>query len=318
MAISIKILQTGSIRSRPSHRHQPANKAVLLRRLSVLLDTSWTDPLPINTYLIDHPEGPILFDSGESPHSMEPGYFPLWMPFFHLAVDIDVGKDEGIGSRLEQENLTPGDLKAVVLSHLHHDHGDGLPDLVGAPVWITEEHWQAYKTPFYATMEGAVPNQWPASFKPSILQPTGGLNGPWNQSYPITEDGKVVAVDTPGHVPGYLSVIVRADDVSYLLLGDATYDQDLLDQELTDGVNSNPALAVDSLRKIKEFARSENVVLLPAHDPQAAHRLTEKVIYRPNAVESPLNQGSLYTTPGLLLVLFGTVVFLWLRLRRGH
>ncbi|KAK1701069.1 metallo-beta-lactamase superfamily protein [Colletotrichum godetiae] len=262
MAISIKILQTGSIRIRPSHRHQPANKAVLLRRLSVLLDTSWTDPLPINTYLIDHPEGPILFDSGESPHSMEPGYFPLWMPFFHLAVDIDVGKDEGIGSRLEQDNLTP------------------------APVWITEEHWQAYKTPFHATMEGAVPNQWSASFKPFILQPTGGPIGPWNQSYPITGDGKVVAVDTPGHVPGYLSVIVRADDVSYLLLGDATYDQELLDQELTDGVNSNPALAVDSLRKIKEFARSENVVLLPAHDPQAAHRLTEKVIYRPTSLSS--------------------------------
>ncbi|KAK1712057.1 beta-lactamase-like protein [Colletotrichum lupini] len=247
MAISIKILQTGSLRSRPSHRHQPANKAVLLRRLSVLLDTSWTDPLPINTYLIDHPEGAILFDSGESPHSMEPGYFPFWMPFFHLAVDINVGKDEGIGSRLEQENITPDDLKAV-----------------------------AYKTPFHATMEGAVPNQWPASFKPSMLQSTGGPIGPWNQSYPITEDGKIVAVDTPGHVPGHLSVIVRADDVSYLLLGDATYDQDLLDHELTDGVNSNPALAVDSLRKIKEFAPSENVVLLPAHDPQAAHRLTEE------------------------------------------
>ncbi|KXH28015.1 metallo-beta-lactamase superfamily protein [Colletotrichum salicis] len=183
MAISIKILQTGSIRIRLSHRHQPADKAVLLRRY--------------------------------------------------------VGKDEGIGSRLEQENLAPGDLKAVVLSHLHHDHGDGLPDLVGAPVWITEEHWQAYKMPFHATMEGAVPNQWPETFKPSILQPTGGPIGPWNQSYSITEDGKVVALDTLGHVPGHLSVIVRADDVSYLLLGDTTYDQDLLDQELTDGVNSN-------------------------------------------------------------------------------
>ncbi|KAK1656292.1 beta-lactamase-like protein [Colletotrichum phormii] len=258
MAISIKILQTGSIRIRPSHRHQPANKAVLVRRLSVLLDTSWTAPLPVNTYLIDHPERPILFDSGESPHSMEPGYFPLWMPFFHLAVDIDVGKDEGIGSRLEQENLAPGDLKAIVLSHLHHDHGDGLPDLVGAP------------TPFHATMEGAVPNQWPATFKPSILQPTGGPIGPWNQSYPITGDGKVVAVDTPGHVPGHLSVIVRADDVNYLLLGDATYDQDLLDQELTDGVNNNPALAVDSLRKNQRVRKERGRCAAPCSRPASS------------------------------------------------
>ncbi|KAH9228618.1 hypothetical protein K456DRAFT_1925069 [Colletotrichum gloeosporioides 23] len=282
MAISIKILKTGTIRIRPSHRHQPARKAVLLRRLSVFLDRSWTPPLPINTYLIDHPEGHILFDSGESPNSMEPGYFPSWMPFFHFAVDINVGKDEGIGALLEQESLAAADLKAVVLSHLHHDHGDGLPDLVGAPVWITEEHWQAYKKPFHATIEGAVPNQWPETFKPLLLQPTGGPIGPWNQSYPITDDGKVVAVDTPGHVPGHISLVVYADDVTYLLLGDATYDQDLLDQELTDGVNNNPALAIDSLRKVKEFANIEKVVLLPAHDPQAVHRLAERIIYRPS------------------------------------
>ncbi|KAF4887736.1 N-acyl homoserine lactonase [Colletotrichum fructicola] len=318
MAISIKILQTGTIRIRPSHRHQPARKAVLLRRLSVFLDRSWTPPLPINTYLIDHPEGHILFDSGESPNSMEPGYFPFWMPFFHFAVDINVGKNEGIGSLLEQENLAAADLKAVVLSHLHHDHGDGLPDLVGAPVWITKEHWQAYKKPIHATIEGAVPNQWPETFKPLLLQPTGGPIGPWNQSYPITDDGKVVAVDTPGHVPGHLSLVVYADDVTYLLLGDATYDQDLLDKELTDGVNNNPALAIDSLRKVKEFASSEKVVLLPAHDSQAAHRLAERIIYKPSMVQSSTEDTSLAATFGLFLALFGALVFMWLKLRQRY
>lgn len=185
---------------------------------------------------------------------MESGYFPSWTPFFHLAVDIHVRDHEGIGAQRKQHNIKPTNLKAVVLSHLHHDHGDGLPDLVGAPVFITEEHWQAYKSPFHATMEGAVPGQWPKEFKPQILQPTGGPIGPCNRSYPITDDGRVVAVATPGHVSGHLSVIVYADDMTYLLLGDATYDQDLLDQELTDGVNSDPVLAIDSLRMVKRFA----------------------------------------------------------------
>ncbi|KAF4876921.1 N-acyl homoserine lactonase AttM [Colletotrichum siamense] len=318
MAINIKVLQTGTIRIRPTHRYQPARKAVILRRLSVFLDRCWPPPLPINTYLIDHPEGHILFDSGESPNSMEPGYFPFWMPFFHFAVDINVGKDEGIGSLLEQDNLAAADLKTVVLSHLHHDHGDGLPDLVRAPVYITEEHWQAYKKPFHATIEGAVPNQWPETFKPLLLQPTGGPIGPWNRSYPITDDGKVVAVDTPGHVPGHLSLIVYADDVTYLLLGDATYDQDLLDKEHTDGVNNNPALAIDSLRKIKEFSRSEKVVLLPAHDPQAAHRLAERIIYRPSMAQSSAGDASLDGIFGRFLALCGALMFIWLKFRRRH
>lgn len=282
MAISVSILETGTIRIRPSHRSQSAHKPILLRRLTVFTDRSWTDPLPINTYLVVHPEGNILFDSGESPHTMQPGYFPVWMPFFHWAVNIHVRPHEGIGARLKEKGLEPKDLKAVVLSHLHHDHGDGLPDLVGPPVYVSQEHWDAYKHPFEATMEGAVPGQWPKNFEPTILKPTGGPVGPWERSYPVTSDGKVVAVDTPGHVPGHLSLIVFGDEAIYFLGGDATYDQDLLDKELTDGVNKNPLLAIESLKKIKEFARQENVVILPAHDPNAARRLAEKEFYRPS------------------------------------
>lgn len=248
----------------------------------VFTDRSWTEPLPINTYLINHPEGRILFDSGESPHTMKPGYFPIWMPFFHMAVNIHVRPHEGIGARLKERGLEPKDLKAVVLSHLHHDHGDGLPDLIGPPIYVSQEHWDVYKHPFEATMEGAVPNQWPKGFVPTILKPTGGPIGPWERSYPLTNDGKVVAVDTPGHVPGHLSVIVFGDDATYFLGGDATYEQELLDQEVTDGVNNNPLLAIESIKNIKEFARKGNVVLLPAHDPDAARRLAEKAFYKPS------------------------------------
>lgn len=285
MTISISILETGTIRIRPSHRTQSAHKNTHLRRLTVLTDRSWTEPLPINTYLISHPEGPILFDTGESPHTMQPGYFPAWMPFFYLSVDIHVREHEGIRSRLSEKGLKPEDLKAVVVSHLHHDHGDGIKDLEGADIYVSPAHWEAYKYPVHATMEGAVPNQWPRGFVPKLLEATGGPIGPWNTSYPITKDGRVVAVDTPGHVPGHICLIVYGDDVTYILGGDATYDQDLLDREMTDGVNARPLEAVESLRKIKEFARQEKAVLLPAHDPAAARRLTGNEVYIPGCSE---------------------------------
>jgi glyoxylase-like metal-dependent hydrolase (beta-lactamase superfamily II) len=282
MGIGVSILQTGTVRIRPSHRSQSSTRPVWLRRLRVLSDRRWTEPLPINAYLVDHPEGCLLFDAGESPRASRPGWFPWWQPFFHLAVDIEVAPGEGIGAQLAGRGIDPGrDLKAVVLSHLHHDHADGLPDLAGASVHVSGEHWAAFRRRLFATLEGAVPKRWPAGFRPHILEPSGPAVGPWPRSYPVTSDGMVVAVDTPGHVPGHLSLVVRGDQATYLLAGDATYDQALLDAETTDGVNTNPRLAIESLRRIKDFARREDIVVLPAHDPQAASRLAGLETFRP-------------------------------------
>lgn len=124
------------IRMRPSQRTQNARPPVVLRRLKVPLgDRGWTEPLPINTYLIDHPDGPILFDAGESPHATDRGWFPWWQPFFRHAVDIKVGATEGIDAPLLHHGLAPEDLQAVVVSRLHHDHADGLKDLTGRASW---------------------------------------------------------------------------------------------------------------------------------------------------------------------------------------
>jgi N-acyl homoserine lactone hydrolase len=89
-------------------------------------------------------------------------------------------------------------------------------------------------------------------------------------------------VDTPGHVPGHLALLVYGDEATYLLAGDATYDQALLDAEVTDGINNNPRLAINTLRTFKEFARLQDIVLLPAHDRAAARRLASSEVFRPD------------------------------------
>jgi N-acyl homoserine lactone hydrolase len=283
VSAGISILQTGTIRIRPSHRTQSADRPVWLRRLRVIFgDRRWTEPLPINTYLIEHPDGPILFDTGESPHATDRGWLPWYQPFFHRAVDIRVAPEEGIGARLAARGLAPRDLQAIVVSHLHHDHGDGLGDVAGARILVAEEHWDFYRKPFRATMEGAVPQHWPAGFRPELLRLTGPAIGPWERSYPITRDGRIVGVPTPGHVPGHMCLLVFGDDAVYLLGGDVTYDQALLDAELTDGVNNEPHLAVEQLRNVKRFAAERPVVLLPAHDPDSARRLDAGEAYVPS------------------------------------
>ncbi|KAF4458417.1 metallo-beta-lactamase superfamily [Fusarium albosuccineum] len=237
MVINIRIIETGNIKVRPSQMSQPPG-SVLLRRLKFLSDRKWTDPIPIYAFLITHPEGNFLFDLGETPKCVEPGYYPC-------------------------------------------DHAGGLPDVYcKTDIFVSQSHWDAFQKPFFATMEGANPSAWPNGFLPSILQPTGPAIGPWEFSYPITKDGRLLAVDTPGHVPGHVSLIVIDDDVTYFLTGDAAYSLELLDKQMIDGINTDPYVAIESQRKIKEFCSQRPVIVLPSHEYDSIRRLEAKEIYR--------------------------------------
>lgn len=280
--ITITILQTGNVKIRPSMLTQPATRSIFLRRLRFLTDRTWTSPLPIYVFLISHPDGHILFDTGLSPHCNDPGYSPWWMPTFGLTSSMSINSNEGVAMQLKNMGIEPKDLMAVVLSHLHHDHAGGLEDLIGVPTYMLEKHWEAFKNHIKATIEGAMPQHWPKNFAPKFLQADGGSVASFEKSYPITSDGKIVAIETPGHVPGHLSVIVWGDNGNgYMLMGDATYSLEALEKEETDGINADPFKAVETLKKIKELARQKRIVVLPAHEEDAVRRLREGVLYVP-------------------------------------
>ena len=253
------------------------DQAVWRRRLAILLDRDWTAPLPIYTYLIEHDEGLILLDSGESARGASSGWFPGWNPFFRFAIDINMEPENEIGPRLRSLGIDPTrDLKHLVLSHMHHDHADGLDHFKGADIVVSEENYQASRG-VRGSLLGAVPSQWPSWFAPHRIQFGEAAVGPFTKSFPLTEDGRVIAVPTPGHMPGHLSIVVRAEDVTYFLAGDATYDETLLEQRIVDGPSADLSVSLSTLDRIAALAREEPTVLLPAHDPLAEHRLAERI-----------------------------------------
>ena len=69
------------------------------RRLNTLLDRVWTDPLPIYVWVIEHPEGIIVVDTGETARVTEPGYFPRWHPYYRLGVREWVRPEEEVVAR---------------------------------------------------------------------------------------------------------------------------------------------------------------------------------------------------------------------------
>ncbi len=258
------------------------------RVLTILRDREWTAPLPFLTFLIEHPEGRFLFDTGElSPSSAMTAAGSRGMaeriirrihPFLRRGLDIDVRPADEIGAQLANLGVDPErDLAGVVLSHLHHDHADGLSQVVGPPVLVSRENYRA-ASGLGGLSHGALPQRWPRRFDPELidLRPDGGA---FEKTYPLTSDRLLLLVSTPGHMAGHMSLVVRADDATYLLTGDATYSQEAMLAGRVDRMAEDADAARVSLRAMDAFARAETAVVLPSHDAHSVRRCEEREPY---------------------------------------
>jgi glyoxylase-like metal-dependent hydrolase (beta-lactamase superfamily II) len=167
------------------------------------------------------------------------------------------------------------DIEAVILTHYHHDHTGGLHHFPHTRIIGPRDGWKI-SSGFQGRMMGCLPQRWPTWFRPELVDMDGPSVGPFPASHPITRDGRILLVPTPGHFYGHASVIVRDDDVAYFLAGDATYAQADLLADRVDGVTYDPAASLATLRAIKTFAAQEPTILLPAHDPEGPARLAAR------------------------------------------
>lgn len=97
---------------------------------------------------------------------------------------------------------------------------------------------------------------------------------PFTASYDVMGDGSLVLLPTPGHTPGSMSLLVRRSvGAPLLLVGDLTYETELLEAGRIPGVGEKAGLrrASAMVRQLKE--RYPDLPILPAHDPGAADRL---------------------------------------------
>ena len=83
----------------------------------------------------------------------------------------------------------------------------------------------------------------------------------------------MIAVATPGHTPGHLSVIAIENGISYFIAGDLTYDQAALIKQDFQGPSEVPNEQPQSLAKALQYTQENPTVYLPSHDPESGKRL---------------------------------------------
>ena len=92
----------------------------------ILQNLAPVDPpiqIPVGFYVIKHPKGNVLFDTGNNDRLIkDPSY---WGAAFDALKPVNT-PDVAIDVQLEKIGLKPDDIKYVVASHLHLDHGGNV------------------------------------------------------------------------------------------------------------------------------------------------------------------------------------------------
>ncbi len=138
------------------------------------------EPFPVHAWLIRHPDGPILVDTGVGVGNevIDEWYHPHTTPLLDA---------------LGEAGVAPSDLVAVVVSHLHFDHC-GQQGVLTAPVYVQAIEFEAAQTPGYTVPDwAAIPDD--------RLRLVHG-------DQEIAEG--ISLWSTPGHSPGHQSVLVEA------------------------------------------------------------------------------------------------------------
>lgn len=178
---------------------------------------------------------------------------------------------------LESAGLSVSDVHEVVLTHMHGDHIDGAVH-VNRPAQVHEPDLAYTRTAGARLMQRLLHQPIPTGVRFLAFALDDAPFGAFASSRPLSDDGRIVAVPTPGHTVGHISVVCIDDQGRHVMLaGDATDNVEQLRALRPGAVDPKPAVSVESMRTILAHAAQHPTVYLPSHDPESADRLRDSV-----------------------------------------
>jgi glyoxylase-like metal-dependent hydrolase (beta-lactamase superfamily II) len=217
--------------------------------------------IPVSMWVIDHPKGLIVFDTGNNVAVSDGQCKKHWVAGNCDFLKPNQKREDVIDAQLKKLGYSTDQVKAVITSHAHLDHIGNIKMFPKAiHVIQKKELYQAW---------------WPEKFqREGGVFVVGDFDGPARDfnylelegDYDLFGDGSVIVLSTPGHTLGHQSVKVKlAGGKTIVMAQDAIWMQENLDGYPA-GLNYSVKDYNHSITRLKTIRDFEGAQLYFGHD----------------------------------------------------
>lgn len=176
--------------------------------------------IPVPAYLVVHPRGTVLFDSGLAEICGTPS--PArdeYLGELGRQVRVERAASEGIDARLAELDVDVDRIDWLVNSHLHLDHAGGNEKARASRLLVQRREWEAAHEPDLIEAMSYRPADYDHGHDRMLI----------DGEHDVFGDGSVKCIPTYGHTPGHQSLQLRLASGDVVLAGDACYLKSMLE-----------------------------------------------------------------------------------------
>ena len=212
--------------------------------------------VPIPVFLIEHPKGRALFDTGLHPDCQRDPVQRLGERLTGL-FRIAFAPGEEVSARLAAIDRDPGRIDLMINSHFHFDHVGGNAQIPNATLVVQRREWEAGIDPDIAARRGFDRRDFDLGHRRRLI----------DGEYDLFGDGSVICLPTHGHTPGHQSLKLRLERGEIVLAADACYFcRTLRERRLPRNVHDRAAMLA-SLDRLAALERGGARIVF-GHDPE--------------------------------------------------
>lgn len=208
-------------------------------------------------YLIQHPDGNLLWDGGLNPDIAGQGEIKH--------TNYSMSYKRSVADQLAEMGIGPDDIDLMAFSHMHFDHvgaGKLFPD---ATLLIQQSEYEAAFINY---------DQYPVfvydEYSAVADNPRQILNG----DHDVFGDGSVQLVSAPGHTPGHQVLLVNLTNTGPLVLsGDLFHFRETRNLRRVPVFNTSAEETLASMDKVEALIESTGATLWIEHDMALAKTL---------------------------------------------
>jgi glyoxylase-like metal-dependent hydrolase (beta-lactamase superfamily II) len=215
--------------------------------------------IPISMWILDHPKGLVVIDTGNNVAVADGNCKSYWVAGMCDFLKPSQKRADVIDMQLKKLGYSTDKVKVVITSHSHLDHIGNIEMFPNAVHAIQKkELYQAWWPEKFQRGGAFVQTDYDNAREFNYLE----ING----DYDLFGDGSVIILSTPGHTLGHQSVKVKLPETGTVIISqDAIWMQENLDGYPA-GLNYSVQDYTKSVNRLKFMRDLEGADLFMAHD----------------------------------------------------